>query len=341
MTRKGEAERNEKIMAYDAKYSFLMDVEKRLSSEVTADAMHKALSIIADMMEGYEMRQTMTDNDEKDDLFDCYMSAMKVQGRSEKTLKQYDYVIRKFMAAVKVPTRRVTVYHVRNYLAAEKARGLQDSTIESIRQPLSAYFKWLQLETLIERNPMANVGAIKCAKKKRKCFSDIELELITRNCKCTRDRAIILFLDATGCRISEMVELNREQVDLDNMKCVVHGKGNKERVVYFDAVTGLVLRDYLTSRTDCNDALFVSEKRPHNRFLDNGVRTMMKKIAKASGVDHIHPHKFRRTLATYLHRHGMSIEEIARVLGHEKIDTTMRYIVQNDAEVESAYRKIA
>ena len=238
-----------------------------------------------------------------------------------------------------VPTRSITVYHLRQYLAKEKARGISDRTLEGTRQVFSAYFNWLHREQLIDTNPTANLGAIKYPKKIKVTYSEIDIEKMKFCCKTLRDRAIICFLLSTGCRISEMIRLNREDVDLNNLECTVLGKGNKERTVFLDSVTGMLIRDYLTQRKDDSPALFIGKRK--QRLSAQGVRAMMVKLAKASAVDHVHPHKFRRTLATSLIRHGMPIQEVAAILGHDKLDTTMQYVVLDKTDVKNSYRKYA
>ena len=166
-----------------------------------------------------------------------------------------------------------------------------------------------------------------------------ELERLNRCCTNRRDRAILHFLRSTGCRISEVTELDRSVVNIESLECVVHGKGNKERTVYLDDVAGMVLAEYLDSRTDDNPALFVN--RYKERMQPGGVREMLNKLAEAAGVDHVHPHKFRRTLATNMSRHGMPIQEVAKILGHEKLDTTMKYVVLNKDDVKASYRRFA
>lgn len=326
-------------MAIDAKVSFMNQTEKRLSKEITADSMAKVMTIVADVLEGYEMREIIISLETNDDLLDCFLDALKVQGRSAKTLERYRYVIERMMKGVGVPTRRITVYHLRTYLAGMQQRGIADSTIEGVRQVFSAYFNWLQRESLIDRNPTANLGTIKCAKKKKKTFTAVDMEKLKEHCSTVRDKAIIAFLASTGCRISEATGLDRKAIDFVGYKCIVHGKGNKERTAFFDGVTSMLLHQYLASRKDDNPALFVGKG--CRRLEPGGVRAMMKKLGESSGVDHVHPHKFRRTLATELARHGMPIQEVANVLGHEKIDTTMKYVVLNEDDVNHDYRRYA
>lgn len=325
-------------MAIEAKALLLKNLEQQLSTTITAYDMSKVLSAVADQLSDYAVSYTAQE-EQVDDLLDAYTAAMHIQGRSEKTIKRYRYLIGKMMKDVKVPTRSITVYHLRQYLAKEKARGIADRTLEGTREVFSAYFNWLSRERLIETNPVANLGAIKCAKKIKQTYSDIDIEKMKFCCKTLRDRAIVAFLLSTGCRISEMTRLNRDDIDFSNLECTVLGKGNKERTVFLDSVTGMLIRDYLAQRTDDSPALFISKRK--SRFTAQGVRAMMVKLAKASTVNHVHPHKFRRTLATNLIRHGMPIQEVAAILGHDKLETTMQYVVLDKTDVKNSYRKYA
>lgn len=324
-------------MAFDAKMSFLEQIEKQCADKLTVTDMGTILSVIGEVMDGFEMRECRV-WDEKDDMLDTFISAMRVQGRSEKTIERYRYIIGRFMKYVKVPTRRVNVYHVRNWLAAEKGRGVADSTLEGNRQVLSSFFGWLFRETLIEKNPLVNVGVIKVPKKIRKTYSDMDMARLNRGCHSIRDKAIINFLATTGCRVSEMTSLDRDALDLIHCECIIHGKGNKERIVFFDRATGMLLEDYLAQRKDDCPALFLSKQK--KRLEPGGVRIMLKVLAKETGVEHVHPHKFRRTFATELAR-KMPIQEISKLLGHEKLETSMRYVNVNDDDIRHDYRKFA
>ena len=326
-------------MAIDVKVDFLQQTEKRLADSVTVSDMARIMNVISDVLQGYEMRSITAWSEDRDDLLRCYIDALSVECRSPKTLARYEYVIGRLMKFVKVPTRQITVYHLRNYLQAEKERGIGDSTLNGYREIFSAYFNWLQRENLIEKNPTANLGTIKVAKREKKIYSETDMEKLNSGCRTIRDRAILQFLASTGCRISEMTELNRDAVDLERLECIVHGKGNKERTVYLSEVAGMFIGQYLDSRKDDNPALFIGKGAV--RLQPCGVRIMLKKLAAATGVDHVHPHKFRRTLATELCRHQMPIQEVANLLGHEKIDTTMRYVVLNKDDIRNSYRRYA
>lgn len=323
-------------MAIEAKASFLRMAEKKLSTEVTADTMAKVLSIMADVMEGFDMREISME-EEQDDMLECFLQAMDVQSRSKKTIAHYRMILSQMLASARTSARRITVYHLRSYLARKKEEGLKDSTLAHFREVFSSFFGWLHREGLIEKNPVVNLGNIKVAKVEKKVFTDIDMELMRRNCRRKVDKAIICFLASTGCRVAELVGLDRAALDLENLECVVRGKGNKERTVYMDNVTAMYIRAYLASRTDDNPALFVT--RTNERFQTGGIRDLLKRLENTSGVEHIHPHKFRRTLATNMAKRNLPIQVITAILGHESIETTMEYIVLNKDDTKLKYRQ--
>jgi len=323
----------------DAKMSFISQMRKAMAGTLTVEQMEKMAREGMNLLDRFEMREIAAGEDGPDDLLESYVAAMQVECRSQKTIDRYVYIIKKLMEFAKVPTRRISVYHLRAFISAEKERGIQDSTLEGHREIFTAYFNWLQRESLIEKNPTVNLGVIKVAKKEKKTYTERELERLNMCCRKTRDRAILHFLRSTGCRISEMTGLDRDAVNLDALECVVHGKGNKERTVYLDEVAAMLLADYLNERKDDHPALFIS--RLGERMQPGGVREMLNKLAEEAQVEHVHPHKFRRTLATGLTRHGMPIQEVARILGHEKLDTTMKYVVLNKDDIKASYRRFA
>ena len=323
-------------MAIEAKASFLKQMEKKMATVTTAETMANVLSIMADVMEGFDMREVSFE-EERDDMLECFLQAMDVQSRSRGTIEHYRLVLGQMLTSVKTSARRITVYHLRSYLAKKKEEGLKDSTLAHFREVFSSFFGWLHREGLIEKNPVVNLGAIKVAKETKRVFTDIDMEKLRQNCRRLVDKAIICFLASTGCRVAELVGLDISAVDLDNMECVVRGKGNKERTVYLDSVTAMYVRNYLATRRDDNPALFVG--RTKERFLTGGIRDMLKRLEAASGVDHVHPHKFRRTLATNMAKRGMPIQTIAAILGHEKIETTMEYIVLNKDDTKLKYKQ--
>ena len=326
-------------MAIEAKATLLNEMERALAAEVTAAERDRIMAILTEALDGYDLTIVQQDGIRQDDLLDAYLSALAIEGRSAKTIERYRYLIGRMMAAVRTPTRKITVYHLRKYLSDEKARGISDRTLESTRQVFSAYFNWLQRERLIDQNPTANLGAIRFAKKEKDVYSDVDLERMKFGCKSLRDRAVVAFLRATGCRISEMCGLDRDDVDLQSLECKVLGKGNKERTVFLDQVAAAVLEAYLATRTDDYPALFVGKGT--DRMRPGGSRKMLVDLGASSHVTHVHPHKFRRTKATNLIRHGMPIQEVAAILGHDKLDTTMQYVVLDKSDIKNSYRKYA
>lgn len=326
-------------MAMEAKVSLLNEMEHALAAHITQNDAQLVLSLLADKLQAYDLIKCEAEAPRADDMLDAYCAALAVEGRSEKTIARYRYIIGKLMQALRTPTREITVYHLRRWLADEKARGISDRTLEGDRQVFSSYFGWLHREGLIASNPVGNLGAIKYQKKEKDIFSDTDIERMKFGAACIRDRAIVHFLRATGCRISEMTQLNRDDVDFTNLECRVLGKGNKERTVYLDAVAGMVLQSYLKGRTDACPALFIGKG--SDRLTPGGVRFMLSKLGQSSQVQHVHPHKFRRTTATNLIRHGMPIQEVAAILGHDKLDTTMQYVVLDKSIIKSSYQKYA
>lgn len=326
-------------MAMDAKHDFLRELEHSLGDTVKYAEMAVVLRITADILEGYDMRSIASMPEDQDDCLDCYVAAMTVSNRSQKTIDRYCYIIKRMMAYVHVSTRRITVHHLRSYLQAEKARGISDTTIEGYRQIYSAYFNWLQKEGLIDHNPVVNLGAIKCEKKSPDPYTAVEIEMMNQSCASVREKAVLAFLESTGCRVSEMCACNRDSINLTTLECKVHGKGNKWRTVFIDEVAAMLISKYLETRTDDDPALFVSVRK--TRITTSGVRDILKRIAKRADVSHCHPHKFRRTLATNLQRHGMPVEEVAMIMGHEKLDTTMKYVKLNKDDVKANYRRYA
>ena len=326
-------------MSLETKVTLVDEMKEKLSDLLTANDLTTVLGLLTDELGNYDVTRLTDYEPEEDDLLSAYIDALTVQGRSVKTIERYRYTIGKLNAATKVPTRRITVHHLRRYLLDEKERGLSDRTLEGMRQVFSGYFNWLQREGLIDKNPTANLGAIHYAKKQKEILSEADIEVLKFECKNTRDRAIVCFLRATGCRISEVTGLNRDDVDLVNMKCRVLGKGNKERTVFLDQIAAMTLQKYLDGRTDLCPALFIGKGT--SRLKPGGVRSMLNKVACKAGVNHVHPHKFRRTMATNLIKHGMAIQEVAAILGHDKLDTTMEYVVLDTEGIKHEYQKFA
>ena len=273
-------------------------------------------------------------------LLKVFIAAKRVEGCSEKSLKYYDSTIRQMTDSVKKPVREIVTDDLRIYLADyQKERGSSKVTIDNIRRIFSSFFGWLEDEDYIIKSPVRRIHKIKADKTIKETFSDEGLEVLRDACEEVRDLAMIDLLASTGMRVGELVGLNREDINFHERECVVLGKGNTERLVYFDARTKIHLRNYLDDRNDTNPALFVSLTQPRERLMIGGVETRLREIGKRADMQKVHPHKFRRTLATRAIDKGMPIEQVQRLLGHVKIDTTMSYAMVNQTNVKNSHRK--
>lgn len=273
-------------------------------------------------------------------LLDVFIAAKRIEGCSVKSLRYYDATIRRMLNGVAKPVREITTDDLRGYLADyQKERGSSKVTIDNMRRIFSSFFGWLEDEDYILKSPVRRIHKIKTEKTIKDTFSDEGLELLRDATEEIRDLAMIDLLASTGMRVGELVPLNREDINFQERECVVFGKGSSERVVYFDARTKIHLLNYLDGRSDKNPALFVSLAKPHERLMIGGVETRLREIGKQADLQKVHPHKFRRTLATRAIDKGMPIEQVQRLLGHVKIDTTMHYAMVNQTNVKNSHRK--
>lgn len=273
-------------------------------------------------------------------LLEVFIAAKRIEGCSEKSLKYYDTTLRNMLNAVDKPVREVSTDDLRGYLADyQSARNSSKVTIDNMRRIFSSFFGWLEDEDYILKSPVRRIRKVKAEKTIKETFSDEGLELLRDACEEIRDLAMIDLLASTGMRVGELVQLNREDINFHERECVVFGKGGSERLVYFDARTKIHLRNYLDERDDDSPALFVSLPRPHERLLIGGVETRLREIGRQADMQKVHPHKFRRTLATRAIDKGMPIEQVQRLLGHVKIDTTMHYAMVNQTNVKNSHRK--
>lgn len=273
-------------------------------------------------------------------LLSKFMSAKRVEGCSVKTLNYYQSVLLKLFSMVPVSVLHMKTEHIRSYLSAYADRTkCSKSNLDNIRRILSSFFTWLEEESYILKNPVRRIHKIKVDKTVKETYSDEAMERMRDECHCLRDLAIIDLLASSGMRVGELVRLNREDIDFDNRECIVFGKGSKERPVYFDARTKIHLKNYLDSRTDDNPALFVSLLKPYNRLQISGVEIRLRSLGRELGIPKVHPHKFRRTLATRAIDKGMPIEQVQRLLGHTQIDTTMQYAMINQKNVKVSHQK--
>ena len=269
-----------------------------------------------------------------------FLAAKRVEGCSEKTIRYYDSTIRNVLTAIGKEVKNVTTDDLRVYLDEyQKRSDASQVTIDNIRRILSSFFAWLEDEDYIVKSPVRRIHKVKTAKVIKDTYTDEALELMRDNCDSLRDLAIIDLLASSGMRVGELVLLNRDDINFNDRECVVFGKGNKERLVYFDARTKIHLQNYLGSRTDSNPALFVTLRAPYERLQIGGVEMRLRQLGKRLSIPKVHPHKFRRTLATSAIDKGMPIEQVQQLLGHQKIDTTMHYAMVKQQNVKLAHRK--
>jgi len=273
-------------------------------------------------------------------LLTKFLDAKRVEGCSSRTLRYYGTVLQKVFLLLPMPVLHMETAHIRNYLAqyAEQS-GCSKANLDNIRRILSSFFSWLEEENYILKNPVRRIHKIRVDQRVKETYSEETLETLRDHCHSLRDLAIIDLLASSGIRVGELVRLNREDVDLENRECVVFGKGSKERPVYFDARTKIHLKNYLDSRTDDNPALFVSLLHPYHRLQISGVEIRLRSLGRELGIPKVHPHKFRRTLATKAIDKGMPVEQVQRLLGHTQIDTTMQYAMINQRNVKNAHQK--
>ena len=309
--------------------------EKQL--ELLADITQKALSEYDITTKASEEEQR---NKENAELLSAFISSKKVEGCSDKTIHYYKSSIEKLIATVKKNVCKVETNDNRCYLdEQQEQRGLSKVTIDNLRRIFSSFFSWLEDEDYITKSPVRRIHKVRTDALVKEVLTDENIEVLRDSCQEMRDVAIIDLLLSTGMRVGELVKINREDINFQERQCVVFGKGNKEREVYFNARTKIHLKKYLEQRTDSNPALFVSLHKPHTRLTISGVEVRLRQLGKRVNLNKVHPHKFRRTLATMAIDKGMPIEQVQKMLGHVKIDTTLHYAMVNQANVKAAHRK--
>lgn len=269
-----------------------------------------------------------------------FMDAKKVEGCSERTLNYYKTTLEKFFELVTVPVRKITTERIRQFLAEyQQINNCGNATVDNIRRNISSFFSWMEEEDYILKSPMHRIHKIKTKKQVKEVITDEAIEKLRDGCSCIRDLAIIDLLYSTGIRVGELVNLNISDINFEERECIVFGKGDKERRVYFDAKAKLHLQAYLRTRHDDNPALFVTLDEPYDRLKISGVEIRLRRLGRSQNLDRIHPHKFRRTMATRAIDKGMPVEQVQKILGHSQIDTTMQYAMVNQVNVKSSHRK--
>ena len=287
--------------------------------------------------DGETLHENAVSNDR---LLDIFLSAKQVEGCTTPTIKYYGSTIRQLFKKMPKKVTDYTTEDIRAYLAVFQRKNKSSRvTIDNIRRIFSSFFAWLEEEDYIIKSPVRRIHKVKTGTQVKEVLSDENIEQLRDSCTEIRDLAIIDILASTGMRVGELVKLNREDINFNERECVVIGKGNKERLVYFDARTKIHLQNYLEGRSDENPALFVSLKSPFDRLMIGGVETRLRELGKRLNIPKVHPHKFRRTLATTAIDKGMPIEQVQQLLGHQKIDTTMHYAMVKQQNVKLAHRK--
>lgn len=323
------------------KENLIKDVLQEMLQYLNNVQSAKLQEVLHNTFTRYEVVESKQKDDNlKRNYLELFLAAKRIEGCSDKSLKYYKATIERMVNAISKSVNHIDTDDIRNYLIKYQEQNKSSKvTIDNIRRILSSFFSWLEEEDYILKSPVRRIHKVRTGSNIKETYSDEVMELMRDNCSELRDLAIIDMLASTGVRVGEMVLLNRNDVDFNERECIVFGKGNKARVVYFDARTKIHLQNYLKSRSDNNLALFVSLKAPHNRLQIGGVEARLRRLGKLLGIHKVHPHKFRRTLATMAIDKGMPIEQLQQLLGHKKIDTTLQYAMVKQSNVKISHQR--
>lgn len=322
----------------------LNDIVSGIKDVLSDEQMKQVSSSIKDVLAKYEINKRTSNEERREkentELLDTFLSAKKIEGCSDKTIHYYQSSIVKLLKGLSKCIKEICTNDIRRYLAEiQEENNLSKVTIDNLRRIFSSFFSWLEDEDYIAKSPVRRIHKVRTDTLVKEVLSDEDIETLRDSCNELRDLAMIDLLLSTGVRVGELVKMNRADIDFQERQCKVFGKGNKEREVYFNARTKIHLQRYLESRTDDNPALFVTLSKPHTRLTISGVEVRLRKMGKDVHIDKVHPHKFRRTLATMAIDRGMPIEQVQKLLGHVRIDTTLHYAMVNQQNVKIAHRK--
>jgi site-specific recombinase XerD len=326
------------------KQDILKSISDNLKYRFTENQVEKISEIISVELSKYDIQVKLTDVEEvkrdNQNLVNLFLSAKCIEGCSDKTIHYYQTSIEKLLISISKEIRDINTNDIRCYLAEQQnEKQLSKVTIDNLRRIFSSFFSWLEDEDYITKSPVRRIHKVRTDTLIKEVLSDENMEILRDSCTEIRDIAMIDLLSSTGIRVGELVKMNRDDIDFQERQCVVFGKGNKEREVYFNARTKIHLKQYLASRTDDNPALFVSLHSPYNRLNVSGVELRLRQLGRKVAINKVHPHKFRRTLATMAIDKGMPIEQVQKILGHSQIDTTMQYAIVNQNNVKTSHQK--
>ena len=328
----------------DIREAIIHKVIQALQGRADAETVNVVQDILVVELNRYEVQErsteiTLTDTS-AEGMLRKYIATKRIEGKAESTIRRYYRENLKLIQFFRKPLSEITTYDLRFYLSFRRQQGtISNRTLDGMRRCYRSFFTWLTAEGLITQNPCIALAQIKYRKQVKKPYSAVELELLRSACQNVRDLALIDFLYSTGCRVSEVSRLDITDVDMDTGECTVIGKGNKERIVYLTDVAVLHLRKYMETRTDASNALFIGKGT--ERMLKGGIEALLRRLGKAAGVENVHPHRYRRTLATNLLDRGMNIQDVAQILGHADLKTTQIYCYISQQNVKTAYRKYA
>nr|WP_288642362.1 site-specific tyrosine recombinase/integron integrase [uncultured Anaerobutyricum sp.] len=315
----------------------IVSVLNEMSEYLSIAQMKKLQEVIIKTFAENEVTKIDISNDE---FLKMFLAAKRIEGCSDRTINYYEATVEHLLSQIEINVRKITTEEIREYLSNyQKRNNCSNVTIDNIRRNISSFFSWLEEEDYILKSPMRRIHKIRTKTVVKNVISDEEIEKLRDNCGEKRDLAIIDLLYSTGIRVGELVNLNIDDIDFEGRECVVYGKGDKERRVYFDAKAKIHLKEYIESRTDRNKALFVTLDAPYDRLKISGVEIRLRKLGKRLHLTRIHPHKFRRSMATRAIDKGMPIEQVQKILGHSQIDTTMQYAMVNQSNVKTAHQK--
>ena len=326
------------------KENLILEISNAMAGILSVEQMAQLNGVLLQVISNYSITadyELMQENNVSNErLLEIFLSAKQVEGCTTPTIKYYGSTINQLFKKMPKKVTNYTTEDIRAYLAVfQRKHKSSKVTIDNIRRIFSSFFSWLEDEDYIIKSPVRRIHKVKTGTQIKEVLTDENLEQLRDNCTGVRDLAMIDLLASTGMRVGELVKLNREDINFNERECIVFGKGNKERIVYFNARAKIHLQQYLAERKDRNKALFVSLAKPHNRLQISGVETRLRKIGKLSKIVRVHPHKFRRTLATMAIDKGMPVEQVQKLLGHVKIDTTMHYAMVNQTNVKLSHRK--